>query len=307
MTDFLIGLLQRNRSAAPMVRPRLGSLFEPAPLMGEASAQPPSLPWAPAPPTPSALPTPEGESHPRPGSLALTQTTPPPSAPSPTTPPSAPIPPRPREVTPPGEDAPGPMPKAARRSISPLPSGEKARPGSPRPAQAPPSPQRPVPALGAPTPPIATPPAQEPGRDHPLPAWPEPPSTIAPLGSGDASLRPAWPGASASPSVWEGEAPSRLGSANPPASPSQGRPAPVTRPRTPPAQPIQPARPLPSAPPREATQPPVIRVSIGRIEVRAQLPERLEPPQPPAPSRPQPRRAPALSLSDYLKQRGGRP
>ncbi len=51
-------------------------------------------------------------------------------------------------------------------------------------------------------------------------------------------------------------------------------------------------------------EPPIIRVSIGRIEVRANVPE---PPRP----RPLPgqsaRRQPALSLSDYLKQRGGRP
>ncbi len=53
-----------------------------------------------------------------------------------------------------------------------------------------------------------------------------------------------------------------------------------------------------------APMPPTIRVTIGRIEVRAQGQEKSRP----RPASPQPeRRGPGLSLADYLKQRGGSP
>lgn len=47
--------------------------------------------------------------------------------------------------------------------------------------------------------------------------------------------------------------------------------------------------------------PPTIRVSIGRVEVRAIMPT------PPAPKAVPTRPRPAVSLNDYLKQRGGKP
>lgn len=73
--------------------------------------------------------------------------------------------------------------------------------------------------------------------------------------------------------------------------PAPSRPAPVLRPS------ITAAPDTP--PPGPAAQPPVIRVTIGRIEVRAVAPtERAKP----APQR----RRLSLSLDDYLKQRGGR-
>ena len=57
-------------------------------------------------------------------------------------------------------------------------------------------------------------------------------------------------------------------------------------------------RPEPPARRASAAEPPVIRVRIGRVEVRA-----VPPPQRPAPPpRAAPRR-PALTLDDYLKQR----
>jgi len=48
---------------------------------------------------------------------------------------------------------------------------------------------------------------------------------------------------------------------------------------------------------------PDIRVTIGRIEVRAIT---LPPPMPPAQRTAPPRPGPALSLDDYLKQHNGR-
>ncbi len=78
---------------------------------------------------------------------------------------------------------------------------------------------------------------------------------------------------------------------------AQSAPTPTTpvylKPAAPPPPPSAPG--LPRAP-----QPTVIRVTIGRIEVRAVT---LPPVAPPAP-RPAPR-APSLSLDDYLKERRG--
>jgi len=56
--------------------------------------------------------------------------------------------------------------------------------------------------------------------------------------------------------------------------------------------------PTPSAPGAEREITPTIKITIGRVDVRAVTPER------PAP-RPTPERRPALSLDDYLKQRSG--
>lgn len=62
------------------------------------------------------------------------------------------------------------------------------------------------------------------------------------------------------------------------------------------------AEPIPYAPEAERETAPTIKITIGRVDVRAVMPER------PAP-RPAPeRRNPALSLEEYLKQRsGGKP
>ena len=63
---------------------------------------------------------------------------------------------------------------------------------------------------------------------------------------------------------------------------------------------LEPRPALPVAPPPAAE--PLIRVTIGRIEVRAVLPRpALSPPSAPA----RPPSAPALGLDDYLKQRNG--
>jgi hypothetical protein len=57
------------------------------------------------------------------------------------------------------------------------------------------------------------------------------------------------------------------------------------------------------SPPANESAPPVIRVTIGRIEVRAVL----SPTSSPAAERPAPARtSPVLSLDEYLKQHSGR-
>jgi hypothetical protein len=53
--------------------------------------------------------------------------------------------------------------------------------------------------------------------------------------------------------------------------------------------------------PASSSSPSTIRVSIGRIEVKAMMPP-APPPASPKPGRP----APRLSLEEYLKQRNGR-
>jgi hypothetical protein len=55
------------------------------------------------------------------------------------------------------------------------------------------------------------------------------------------------------------------------------------------------------APQRRPEGPPITRVNIGRIEVRAALP-----PEPPQPAPRPPRPGPALSLEAYLKRRDGK-
>jgi hypothetical protein len=89
--------------------------------------------------------------------------------------------------------------------------------------------------------------------------------------------------------------------------------APLTSSRIPippPHQQILPARPVSPAlvsmhgesPPTERVDPPIVRITIGRIDVRA------VPPSPPADvgNHPSTRRRPEMSLEDYLKRRNGR-
>lgn len=57
------------------------------------------------------------------------------------------------------------------------------------------------------------------------------------------------------------------------------------------------AEPIPYAPEAERETAPTIKITIGRVDVRAVMPER------PAPRAPPERRNPALSLEEYLKQR----
>jgi len=78
----------------------------------------------------------------------------------------------------------------------------------------------------------------------------------------------------------------------------------VARPRT---RLAQPAGPVPAEGERPASRPespPTIRVTIGRVEVRAVMPPAPEPAPTLGESAP-PRHAPRLSLDDYLKQRSG--
>jgi hypothetical protein len=95
-------------------------------------------------------------------------------------------------------------------------------------------------------------------------------------------------------------------------SPADRPPGPLPRERRPGAVEVAPLRPArsvaessradaPGYPVRQlaADEPPVIRVTIGRVEVRAVNP----PARPPAPPAPRPRQ-PSLSLGDYLAQRG---
>lgn len=57
---------------------------------------------------------------------------------------------------------------------------------------------------------------------------------------------------------------------------------------------------------RKDTSSPTVRVTIGRVEVRAVVPEPVQPPQlPPQQPPPQAMREPALSLEDYLEQHAG--
>ncbi len=321
MSDFLIGLLQRHRTTASPVRPRLGSLFEPAPLLGEASAPAPATPWL--------LSEPAGRAEMPETPL---QSPPPPSAPSLTTPPSETILPRPRGVAsqppeplpgqalpdrpaaPPGrEPLPSPSPGAAagERAGTPSPPGDANAPGS-WPARA---------RLGVPDSPRPTvqPRGQEPG---PLGASvpssaPVPPSAPASSSASDPSRTPVRP-ATLLPEDAGRDAPEDTREdtlADAPTAPRAKRlsPAPMGKaavsPRPLTAGRAAEAPALSPEPGRGEAQPRLIRVTIGRIEVRAQLPERHEPPPPPPVARPaaSSRRVPALSLSDYLKQRGGRP
>jgi hypothetical protein len=72
----------------------------------------------------------------------------------------------------------------------------------------------------------------------------------------------------------------------------------VARPRTRLAQPAEPVPAEGKQPVSGPESPPTIRVTIGRVEVRAVMPPAPEPAPPP-------RHAPRLSLDDYLKQRSG--
>lgn len=127
---------------------------------------------------------------------------------------------------------------------------------------------------------------------QPLPITNVSPST-SPATPGE---QPVFPGAGSVPSAMAGTAK---------AQPS----APVT----PPGRAVTPITPrLPEPPPPLETRlanrqsgPPVIRVTIGRIEVRATSPQPERNRRQPAPAAHPPLPQPALSLDAYLKQRGG--
>jgi len=96
-----------------------------------------------------------------------------------------------------------------------------------------------------------------------------------------------------------------------PAEGGSGTQAPFLSPRriAQPGEAVPPAHVTPSVqaasfsgvePARKPRAAPVIRVSIGRVEVRAVIA-----PQAPSPPLRQPRSGPSLSLEDYLKERGG--
>jgi hypothetical protein len=79
---------------------------------------------------------------------------------------------------------------------------------------------------------------------------------------------------------------------------SRDRADPAPRPRTPPGETAS-TRPRRQQPAQQPPAPPAIRVTIGRVEVRAAAP--------PAAATPRPPRPPRLSLDDYLEaRRGGR-
>jgi len=108
-------------------------------------------------------------------------------------------------------------------------------------------------------------------------AAPRSPGTLAPTGAPGGALHPA------------GRRPPEVASGAPPGPGlfAPGAPAPATATRA------------PQGPAAAEAEPPVIEVTIGRIEVRA-----VTPPAPLLRAAPAPRRAPALSLDEYLRRRG---
>jgi hypothetical protein len=278
MSDFLFALAARSLGAAPSLAPRPASRFEaPAPLAepGFVEASFESSPAA-------------GEGRREMASETHPALVPPPPAPR--------IAPEPRSAR---SDDFGPTTSPRRSSEE----GERAAPPSIEPSAGPPV--RPsIEPIGEP-------------RIDPVPRDPDRPNRAespilpvspAPVRPRDQAPRPV---ASAEP---ERIAPARPGgedAAAPihpmtvPAAPRKGTeggdaPLPVIVPRAEPLPPMPTPR-LAAAPasahPAESAEPaaPVIRVSIGRIEVRAAQPAPAPPPQP------RPGGAPRLSLDDYLR------
>jgi len=301
MSDFLSRLVERNQSGRRRIRPRLGSLFEPAfpaemtetqSIQPDASATPP-----PALPTPDSVPR-------RPVSTPVQQVT----DPAVTVSQSAQaqeaiLPPaseRQTTAATPDRDESSAIPpiryEHRRRTIVAGP----AMPMSPPASEPSPSPDTTRTQDSASAGSLA--PATEEG-DLPksnirlgIPTInPTPPDPIM-----DASEATPLPHAavatdpSSSPVIVEPIPAPSISPRREIAENVLSESTPSHAPMTPRMQPMPPFTP-------PAPEPPTIQVTIGRIDVRAQTPERHQPRPPRTRTRPQP----ALSLDDYLKQRGG--
>lgn len=313
MNDFLSRLVERNQSGRNKIRPRLGSLFEPA-LPAEMAETQSILPDAPATPPPS-LPTLEAAPH-QTASTPVQQT--PGRATATLQQGQLPEPNLPQPIPP---QSPAPEPVNADSSVIPPMQHEHLhRTVISKPA---------IPGLAATLPGSA--PATDPSSTYPSPAS-ETSLVQDPAGPG-----PQTPGAeqSAPPKAGAGQIVTDITPALPEATIRNAEEPPSLQPRlvadsissgviteSISSLTVSPRRealhstslsadlPQPGITPRiqpltsltpPAPEPPTIQVTIGRIDVRAQMPER----QQPLPERPRTRLQPALSLDDYLKQRGG--
>lgn len=297
MNTYLQRLLQRSVAPAEgAVAPRLPSRFEPSPFGPGRNAPAASTPSAPdaaaehpiAPAATAGRLATASPAQPEPGSPGHAG---PPEVADPRLPPVAPA----RTVVPPAAPAPAPPSLTPRREAG---TGERADATAP-PAAAPqttPSPaRRPLPAAhpGDPARGEAPAPRVEKHRtaDHlppspNVPERPEPaPASLAPraesletMSHREQAIRPHSPAAPRDPAA--------------PGLDHEG----ALRPRR--EASVVPPEGLSRRDERGAAEAPVIRITIGRVEVRAvSPPQRTAPPPPPRP------RPPALSLDDYLKQR----
>ncbi len=319
MKDFLSSLISRNQKPQTQVQPRLGSLFEPPPLTGAAI----SGPSEPAGDDPMrgvrTMETPRQSTVPPPPPAAPGQR---PSAatreePSGSNPPSGSRPAIHAALHAPDTEVTGDRGAAdrwAQGTVRPIQPGEPLRS-----VEAPPSDGAFKGASDAQALPQMS--------DPPIESRTESTPVIAPSSSPHLSaVRPQQAGEPLGRTV-QGRTVRRAATVTPPASREvRGRAdtQPPARSQRRDPTPIRPARiasvagdaalqspaAIVARPARadqarvSAPPPPTIRVSIGRIEVRANV---QEPPQPrPTGHRPV-RRQPALSLTDYLKQREGGP
>ena len=184
----------------------------------------------------------------------------------------------PRPTTPGHVQLRGSEPQSPPRALEPTPAPEAAEPEKNALAPAPvaPAPADIVVAVQAARAEAAEPPA-DPAREarSPHPVTPVPARTSAP---GRVRLR--------------GSEPQSLRASDPPAALRRDPDEPSAEPWLMPPPPTPAVLPPPPAP--AETEPPVVRVTIGRVDVRAVLP--------PTPTeQPKPRRRPRLTLEEYLR------
>jgi len=263
MSGFLDALVLRARGEATVVRPLARSLY------GEPG-EPPGAVWEEveaAQPAPPPAPPPAGE----------TSTAPRP--PSTTTPPSPPP-----LARPPGEH------RSAVVSTLPAPSPEPADPAAHRIVEL----AREVEATPATPATPTTPPVPGPPRLTARPATSERPAerVVEPVVERPPATTAQAPAPGNDPA---GQVPAAPRPATRPPGPV---PAPARRRRA--TAPAEPLGRLPAvADPTGEAAGQVVRVSIGKVEVRAPAP----PATPPPPAPPPPLARPSLSLDDYLRQR----
>lgn len=281
MTDLLAQLLARHHGIPGAVAPRVPSLYEPPSL---AAADEPFTPRAPAATSPALTPDVDA-SFDAPRSTVLS------AAPAPSsTPAAAPTRPAPAPAT--HRSAPAPLAVDRAPASTPMPDGATAKERAAPPAaaatasvRASRTPEEAMRTERVPSP-VRAPPTVRPTRASssvpvqasattPAPTAPSPPvvSALQPL-----ATRPARP---EPPSMVVRPAAALRSDTREPAAPQ-----PVPRDTTPRDTPPGPERP----------PPPVIEVTIGRIEIRARAPERA----------PQPAPAALTSLDQYMRQHADR-
>jgi hypothetical protein len=265
MADFLTRLARRAIGTEPTVRPVLAPLFAPGPDLPAVGADDPLIAIEEQVQDALAQMSSPRRSSNRAGPLSGPAGEPASTMPAPHPPPDAPVTPAVAPIEP---AAAGSPPSAFRPTVpppTPLPGDQQAA----------------APPVGQSTP-VAVP--------HVADASPERAEVIV-TRAAEASADP--------PSMLE----SLPRSVQPSGPPGDAITASVGRRETPPARPVESAM-AAAPPPAEAappspTMPPTIRVSIGRIDVRAvqapvPAPRRAVPPAPAAPS-----------LEEYLRARGG--